>query len=211
MSYLLAHPAHVVLLAGAHLVLVAAALGTALLIALPLGLTIARNDRASGTVIGALGALYTIPSLALLALLVEVVGLGPAPIFVALVIYAQFVLVRNVVAGVRAIDPAQRDAAIGVGMSALQRILRVELPQALPVIVGGVRIAAVAMIALATLGGYVGAGGLGSLIFIGFTLHHTDEIVAGSVAACTLAIAVDLALRIFERFTRSYQQVQRET
>jgi osmoprotectant transport system permease protein len=119
-------------------------------------------------------------------------------------------LVRNVVAGVRGIDPAQRDAAIGMGMSALQRIRRVELPQALPVIVGGVRIAAVAMIALATLGGYVGAGGLGSLIFIGFTLHHNDEIVAGSIAACSLAIAVDLALRLFERFTRSYQQVQGE-
>lgn len=210
MSYLLAHPAHVAILAAGHLALVAAALGTALLIALPLGLAIARDERASRIVLGALGALYTIPSLALLALLVEIVGLGPAPIFVALVIYAQFVLVRNVVAGVRAVDPAQRDAAIGMGMSALQRIGRVELPQALPVIVGGVRIAAVAMIALATLGGYVGAGGLGSLIFIGFTLHHTDEIVAGSIAACSLAIAVDIALRLFERLTRSYQQVQRE-
>jgi osmoprotectant transport system permease protein len=209
-SYLFAHPAQVAILAGTHLALVAGALATALLIALPLGLAIARNERASRLVIGALSALYTIPSLALLALLVEVVGLGPAPIFVALVIYAQFVLVRNVVAGVRGIDPAQRDAAIGMGMSALQRIRRVELPQALPVIVGGVRIAAVAMIALATLGGYVGAGGLGSLIFIGFTLHHNDEIVAGSIAACSLAIAVDLALRLFERFTRSYQQVQGE-
>lgn len=203
MNYLLAHPARVAILAAGHLVLVIAALGTALLIALPLGLAIARNERASRLALGVLGVLYTIPSLALLALLVEVVGLGPAPIFVALVIYAQFVLVRNVVAGVRAVDPAQRDAAIGMGMSALQRIRRIELPQALPVIVGGVRIAAVAMIALATLGGYVGAGGLGSLIFIGFTLHHTDEIVAGSLAACTLAIVVDLVLRSLEHVARA--------
>jgi osmoprotectant transport system permease protein len=173
-------------------------------------LWIARNDRALRIGLGVLGALYTIPSLALLALLVEVVGLGPAPVFVALVVYAQFVLVRNVVAGVRAVDPAQRDAALGMGMSALQRVGRVELPQALPVIIGGVRIAAVAMIALATLGGYVGAGGLGSLIFIGFTLHHTDEIVAGSIAVCTLAVGADILLRLLEKLTRPDQKVQRE-
>ncbi|HEX8806473.1 MAG TPA: ABC transporter permease subunit, partial [Candidatus Aquilonibacter sp.] len=124
-------------------------------------------------------------------------------IFVALVAYAQFVLVRNVLAGVRGVDPAQRDAAIGMGMSAFQRIIRVELPQAFPVILGGVRVAAVAMIALATLGGYVGAGGLGSLIFIGFTLHHNDEIVAGSIAVTTLAIAIDAALRTLERLART--------
>jgi osmoprotectant transport system permease protein len=210
MSYLVAHAGNVALLALAHLGLVAAALATALAIALPLGLWIARNERALRIGLGVLGALYTIPSLALLALLVEVVGLGPAPVFVALVVYAQFVLVRNVVAGVRAVDPAQRDAALGMGMSALQRVGRVELPQALPVIIGGVRIAAVAMIALATLGGYVGAGGLGSLIFIGFTLHHSDEIVAGSIAVCTLAIGADILLRLLEKLTRTDQKMQRE-
>lgn len=210
MSYLLAHAGSVALLALVHLGLVAAALVTALAIAVPLGLAIARNERALRIGLGVLGALYAIPSLALLALLVEAVGLGPAPVFVALVVYAQFVLVRNVVAGVRAIDPAQRDAALGMGMSALQRARLVELPQALPVIIGGVRIAAVAMIALATLGGYVGAGGLGSLIFIGFTLHHTDEIVAGSITVCTLAIGADIALRLAEKLTRADQKVQRE-
>ena len=81
--------------------------------------------------------------------------------------------------------------------------MRVELPQAFPVILGGVRVAAVTMIALATLGGYVGAGGLGSLIFMGFTLHHNDEILAGSVAVCALAIAADAALRGLERLTRA--------
>ena len=202
MSYLLAHPAHVAALAGAHLALVAAALACALAIALPVGFALARRETASRIVLAFLGALYTIPSLALLALLVEALGLGPVPIFVALVVYAQFVLVRNVLAGVRGVDPAQRDAAIGMGMSAMQRIVRVELPQALPVILGGVRVAAVAMIALATLGGYVGAGGLGSLIFTGFTLHHNDEILAGSIAACALAVAADASLRLLERLAK---------
>ncbi len=203
MSYLLAHPAHVAALAGAHLALVITALVCALAIALPTGFALARRENASRVVLALLGALYTIPSLALLALLVEVLGLGPVPIFVALVAYAQFVLVRNVLAGVRGVDPAQRDAGIGMGMSALQRIVRVELPLAFPVILGGVRVATVAMIALATLGGYVGAGGLGSLIFIGFTLHHNDEILAGSIAACTLAIVADASLRLLEKLART--------
>ncbi|HUA09567.1 MAG TPA: ABC transporter permease [Candidatus Acidoferrales bacterium] len=203
MSYLLEHPAHVAVLAAAHLALVAAALVCALAIALPIGFALARHERASRIVLVLLGALYTIPSLALLAILVQFLGLGTAPIFVALVAYAQFVLVRNVLAGVHAVDPAQRDAATGMGMSSLQRALRVEFPQALPIVIGGVRIAAVAMIALATLGGYVGAGGLGSLIFIGFTLHHSDEIVAGSIAVCLLAIVIDAALRLAERSVRT--------
>lgn len=203
MSYLFAHPAHVAALAGAHLALVVAALVCALAIALPTGFALARRETTSRVVLALLGALYTIPSLALLALLVEALGLGPLPIFVALVAYAQFVLVRNVLAGVRGVDPAQRDAGMGMGMSAMQRVVRVELPQAFPVILGGVRVATVAMIALATLGGYVGAGGLGSLIFIGFTLHHNDEILAGSIAACTLAIAADASLRLLEKLSRA--------
>lgn len=203
MSYLFAHSQQVAYLTGQHLSLVAAALTCALAIALPLGLLIARRGRARTWVLGALGAIYTIPSLALLALLVQAVGLGPLPIFIALVAYGQFVLVRNVTAGVLDVDPAQRDAATGIGMSPLQRAIRVDVPQALPVILGGVRVCAVTMIALAMLGGYVGAGGLGSLIFLGLTLHHNDEIVAGSLAACALAVACDLALRLCERAARS--------
>jgi osmoprotectant transport system permease protein len=203
MSYLASHAWHVADLAGAHLALVAAALAVALLIALPAGFAVARRPRASAWVFGTLGAIYTIPSLALLALLVQALGLGTTPIFVALVAYAQFMLVRNIVAGILGVDPAQRDAALGIGMSPLQRAVRVDLPLALPVILGGVRIATVTMVALATLGGYVGAGGLGSLIFLGLTLHHNDEIVAGSLAACALAVLCDLALRALERTVRA--------
>jgi osmoprotectant transport system permease protein len=203
MTYLLAHAQQVALLAGAHMLLVATALACAFSIALPLGIVAAHRPRLRAWVTGALGAIYTIPSLALLALLVEAVGLGPAPVFIALVAYGQFMLVRNIITGVLAVDPAQRDAALGVGMSALQTALRVDVPQALPVIVGGVRVCTVTMIALATLGGYVGAGGLGSLIFLGLTLHHNDEIVAGSLAVCALAVACDLALRSLERAVKS--------
>jgi osmoprotectant transport system permease protein len=203
MSYAIAHPTRMLLLTGWHVEIVAAALAVALVVAFPLGLFAARRPRLAPWLLGALGALYTIPSLALLAVLVEFFGLGPIPIFIALVLYAQFMLARNVVAGITGVERAQVDAARGLGMSPRQLLLRVELPQAFPVIVGGVRIAAIASIAIATLGGYVGTGGLGALIFDGLTLHQSSMIVAGSVGASLLAIVVDAILRLAERRARA--------
>ena len=203
MSYLHDHAWRVAALAAGHAELVALALIVAILIAAPLGIVAARNPRVAPWLLGSLGAIYTIPSLALLAVLVQGVGLGFAPIFVALVIYAQFMLARSVVAGITGVDLAQVDAARGLGMSQAQVLVRVEIPQALPVLVGGVRIAAVAMIAIATLGGYVGGVGLGVLIFNGLTLHQNAMIVAGSVAASALAIGADALLRLAERYTRT--------
>jgi osmoprotectant transport system permease protein len=200
MTYLEEHAGRVLALLAAHLELVVLALLVALAIALPLGIMATRSKREAPLLLGTLGAIYTIPSLALLALLVQAVGLGPLPIFIALVAYAQFMLVRNVVAGIEGVDPAIRDAALGLGMSPRQSLFRVELPLAAPVILGGVRIAAVAMVALATLGGYVGAGGLGTLIFTGLALHHNDEIIAGSIAVSALAIAIDFTVRGCEKF-----------
>lgn len=199
MNYLIEHPVRVAVLAADHLELVAVALVVALAFALPLGIFAARHPRVAPWLLGTLGAIYTIPSLALLAVFVELFGLGFTPIFVALVVYAQFMLARNVVAGLTGVDRAQVDAARGLGMSAKQILVRVELPQALPILIGGVRIAAIAMIAIATLGGYVGGVGLGVLIFNGLTLHQPQMIVAGSVAASLLAIGVDVLLRLAEK------------
>jgi len=203
MSYLVEHPMRVGLLAAGHLELVGLALVVALALALPIGLFAARRPRLAPWLLGTLGAIYTIPSLALLAVLVQLFGLGFAPIFVALVVYAQFMLARNVVAGITGVERAQVDAAFGSGMSAGQVLWRVELPQAMPVLIGGVRIAAIAMIAIATLGGYVGGVGLGVLIFNGLTLHQPQMIVAGSLAVSALAILVDLLLRLAERYARA--------
>jgi osmoprotectant transport system permease protein len=198
MSYLATHPLRVATLALGHLELVAVALAAALIVALPLGLFAARHPRIAPWLLGTLGAIYTIPSLALLAVLVQGFGLGFTPIFIALVVYAQFMLTRNVVAGINGVDRAQVDAARGLGMSARQVLLRVEFPQALPVLIGGVRIATIAMIAIATLGGYVGGVGLGVLIFNGLTLHQPQMIVAGSIAVSGLAICADGLLRLAE-------------
>lgn len=202
MNYFMTHPARIAFLTAAHVEIVAVALTVALAIALPLGIYAARRPKMATWMLAGLGAIYTIPSLALLAVLVQAFGLGFTPIFIALVAYAQFMLARNIVAGITGVDRAQVDAARGLGMSAAQVLARVELPQALPVIIGGVRIAAIATIAIATLGGYVGGDGLGVLIFNGLTLHQPAMIVAGSLAASALAVAVDGLLRLIERRAR---------
>ncbi|MHB8141608.1 MAG: ABC transporter permease [Vulcanimicrobiaceae bacterium] len=199
MSYLLTHPLRVLALTQAHVIIVGTSLALALAIAFPLGVLAARHPKSSGPIIGGLAAVYTIPSLALLAILVQAFGLGFWTAVIALVAYGQFVLVRNIAVGLRGVPQEQREAAVGLGMSPTQTLLRVELPHALPVILGGVRIAAIAMVALATLAAYVGAGGLGTLIFEGLAFRQIDRTIAGSLAVAALAIAIDIALRAVER------------
>ncbi len=203
MQYFVAHWARVAQLTGAHVLLVAVALVVALAIALPLGIAAARNPRVGTPLIGVLGAIYTIPSLALLAVLVRWIGLGFATSLVALVAYGQFVLVRNVAVGLRDVPRAQTDAALGVGLSPAQVLRRIELPLALPAIVAGIRIAAIAMIGIAALAAYVGAGGLGTLIFEGLAFKQPQRILVGSIGVMLLAVVVDAALRAVERYSRT--------
>lgn len=203
MTYLVTHVGRVGGLLGEHVFLVGVSLIVAIAIAVPLGIVAARNARAAAAILGLAGVLYTIPSLALLALLVAVLGLGATTAIVALVVYAQMILIRGVVAGLRGVDPALVDAARGLGLTPRQSLLRVELPTALPVILGGVRVAAVTLVALATIAAWINAGGLGTLLFEGIETANADKIVAGALAAAVLAIVADLALRACERAVRA--------
>lgn len=202
MSYLFAHPALVGGLLAQHLALTFLSLGIALVIALPLGVLATRKERIGTAILGVLGAIYTIPSLALLALLVPLEGLGFTTAVTALVAYAQMILVRNVVVGLRSVDPAQREAALGIGMTPAQTFWRIELPLALPVVLGGIRLALVSLIAIATVAAWIDAGGLGTLLFEGIQQDNPEKIVAGSVAAGTLAICADVVLRAIEAAAR---------
>lgn len=203
MTYLVTHLDVVGRRLEEHVVLVVISLIIALIIALPLGVLSARKPRFGGAILGITGALYTIPSLALLALLVAANGLGPSTAIIALVVYAQMILIRSVVAGLRGVDPALVDAARGLGLTPRQRLLRVEFPAALPVILGGVRIAAITLVALATVAAWIDAGGLGVLLFEGIHTDDPQKIVAGSIVAAALAIAADLGLRACERAARA--------
>lgn len=203
MTYLATHGARVGALLGQHLVLVFVSLAIALALALPLGIVAARSARAGSAILAVTGVLYTIPSLALLAILVSAFGLGETTAIVALVVYAQMVLIRGVVAGLRGVDPALVDAARGLGFTARQTLVRVEFPAALPVVLGGVRVATVSLVALATVAAWIDAGGLGTLLFEGINTNNPDKIFAGALAAAGLAIAADVVLRGAERAVRT--------
>lgn len=202
MSYVLAHPGDVAWRLLEHLELTFGALAIALFIALPLGILAARDPRAKAVILSLFGTIYTLPSLAVFALLIPVFGLGYLTAVVALVAYAQMILVRNVAIGLEGVPAGMREAARGLGMSWAQSLWRVEFPQALPVVVGGIRIATISLIAIANLAAWINAGGLGVLLFAGIQRDEPDKIIAGSVASALLAIAADVTLRALERRAR---------
>jgi osmoprotectant transport system permease protein len=198
-TYLYNYPGLVGRLFLEHLWLTGVALLIALLIAVPLGLLIARVAWLRGPVLGVLGVIYTIPSLAMFVLLIPFTGLGFTSATIALVAYALLVLVRNIVVGLTTIDPAVIEAARGMGMSGWQRLVRVELPLALPLILAGLRLAALSIIAIATVAAYINAGGLGRLLFDGINTGSRAKIVAGSLVVSLLAVLVNLVLRALEQ------------
>ena len=189
----------IVALTGQHLLLSASALVLALALALPLGVIAARRDALRGPLLGTLGLIYTVPSLALYALLIPVFGLGFWTAVVALAAYAQMILVRNVVAGIAGVDAGAVEAARGMGMTSWQVLWRVERPLATPVILGGIRVAFVSIIGIASIAAWINAGGLGTLLFAGIYQDNPQKIVAGAVACAALALAADALLRGVER------------
>jgi len=198
--YIVKNPDTVWPLFATHVQITLLALAIALAIALPLGIAIARYRWLGGPVLGVLGALYTIPSLALIILLIPFFGLGATSVVVALVIYAQVLLVRNIVAGLDAIDPAIVEAARGLGMNGWQTWWRVQFPLALPVILAGVRIAAVVCIGIAAIGAEFGVDSLGRLLFDGVAqVGRADKIWAGTILTGVLALVVNSGLLALER------------
>ncbi len=184
---------------AAHLELVLPALAIALALALPLGLIVAGRPRLSAWLLGSASLLYSLPTLAVFALLVPVLGLGFAPALVALVTYALPVLLRAIIAGIAAVPGPVKEAAMGMGLSAWQRRWRVELPLALPVLIAGLRVASVTVVSAATVAAYIGAGGLGMLILTGLDQGHTEKILVGAFLVAALALALDQALGAVQR------------
>jgi osmoprotectant transport system permease protein len=188
-------------LALEHLVLSGTAILIALLFAIPLGVIAARNERIATPLLGLLGAIYTIPSLAFLAMLIPTLGIGRRPAIVVLAAYAQIFLVRNIAIGLRGVDRSILEAATGLGMTAWQQFMKVRWPLALPVIIAGLRTASVTTISLATVAAWIGAGGLGTLLFEGITRDDPDRILAGAIAITALALLADAVLRFAESMT----------
>jgi osmoprotectant transport system permease protein len=182
-----------------HLVLTGIALGVGLVISLALSIVALRFPRTYPPITWVTGVLYTIPSLALFAFLVPITGFTILSAEIGLVSYTLLILIRNIVAGVQGVDPAIKEAAVGMGYGRRRLFLEIELPLALPVILAGLRIAAVTTIGLVTITALIGQGGVGYFILNGLSRFFDTEIVLGTALSVILAVSVDLILVLAER------------
>lgn len=182
-----------------HLQLTIIAVVVGLIISAVASLLIYRDRRFYGPLTGVAGFLYTIPSLALFALLVPITGLSILTAEIALVSYTLLILIRNIMAGLDSVPREMREAADGMGYTPWQRLARVELPLAVPVIVAGLRIATVTIIGLVTVAGLIGQGGLGALMIRGFSRGFSTQIYLGALLTVVLALLADAALLLLQR------------
>ncbi|MCC5885772.1 MAG: ABC transporter permease subunit [Gammaproteobacteria bacterium] len=183
-----------------HLQLTLIALGLAVLLGLPLGVLVHRSRRASRVVLYAAGLLQTIPSIALLALMIPVFGIGVLPAIAALLLYSLLPILRATVTALVSVDPLLRRVAVGMGLTDFQQVRHLLLPLALPNVLAGVRTAAVISIGTATLAAFVGAGGLGQPIVTGLALNDPGLILQGAIPAALLAVATELCFEALERW-----------
>ncbi len=182
-----------------HVVLTAIAVTVGLVVSVALSLVIVRHRKAYGPVTWTAGILYTIPSLALFAALVPFTGLSVLTAEIGLVSYTLLILIRNTMAGLDGVPPATKEAALGMGYTRRRILWDVEIPLALPVIVAGVRIAAVTTVGLVTVTSLIGQGGYGFFILQGLRRFFTTEIIVGTVLSVALAALIDLGLVWLER------------
>ena len=177
------------------------ALLIAAVIGIPLGVILTKTKRTAEVVINIAAVLQTIPSLALLGLMIPLFGIGVVPAIIALVIYALLPILRNTYTGIAEVDDSLVEAASGIGMKPMRRLLKVEMPIAMPVIMAGVRTAMVLIIGTATLAALIGAGGLGDLILLGIDRNNTHLILIGAIPAALLAILFDVILRVIQNLS----------
>ena len=194
-------------LTAQHLSIVLVAVGLAVVTGVPIGIAITRNERAARVVLYAASILMTIPSMALFGVLIPILavigqGIGFLPAVIAIFLYSQLPIISNTYAAIRSVDPALREAAGGMGMTGLQRVLWVELPVAAPLIIAGIRIAVVINIGITAIAAYIGAGGLGFLIRVGITQHDARQVITGALCVSLLAIAADSLLFLAQRAVR---------
>lgn len=204
MIYFQENPGQVFLLLLEHLQMTGSAVLIAIAIALPLTLLVTYFRWLNIPVMGVLGTIYTVPSLAMIILLVPIFGLNSQSVIVAMVIYCQVILVRNFSVALQSIDPTIMVAAKSTGMNPWQRWWWVQVPLIIPICLAGVRLATIVAIAIATIGAKFGAGGLGVLLFEGIAQVRNDKIWAGAMAVTFLALVVNSFLMVLERLTKRF-------
>ncbi|WP_170943567.1 osmoprotectant update ABC transporter permease/substrate-binding subunit OpuFB [Robertmurraya siralis] len=184
-----------------HMELSFIALFFAVAIAIPLGIFLTRRQKVAEGIIGFASVIQTIPSLALLGILIPLFGIGRVPALIALVAYALLPILRNTYTGIKEVEPALIEAARAMGMNSRKRLIRVELPLAMPVMMAGIRTAMVLIVGTATLAALIGAGGLGDIILLGIDRNNANLLLLGAIPAALLAILFDFLLKKFEHLS----------
>ena len=204
LNYIIENQASIWTYSAEHLQLVGLSVLIAIAIGLPLGIYLTTNEELAETVLQVANIIMTVPSIALFGIMIPILsiinqGIGFVPAVIALILYSQLPIIRNTYVAINNVDPNIRDAAIGLGMSTMQRLLRVEIPNALPIIMAGVRQAVVMNIGIGAIAAFIGAGGLGVLINQGISRSNTTMVLAGAIAISILAIVTDGLLGILQK------------
>jgi osmoprotectant transport system permease protein len=182
-----------------HLQLAFYSLILALAVGILIGIFISKYTKLAIPIISVAGILDTIPSLAILSVLIPLVGIGKPPAIITLFLYSLMPIIRNTYVGIREINPAIIEAAEGMGMTEMQILIKVRLPLALPVIMAGIRTAGVLLVGIATIASLIGAGGLGEILFLGITSMNIDLILAGAIPVAFLAVITEIVLGRLEK------------
>jgi osmoprotectant transport system permease protein len=182
-----------------HLYLSGSSMLFAIAFAVPVGILLSRMKKGAEWFMNFISMLQTIPSIALLAFMIPVLGIGSPPTLAALFLYAIMPILRSTYTGIHSVDPVLIEAGKAMGMTSMQLLIRVQIPLCLPIMMNGIRISTVMIIGWATLGAYVGAGGLGDLIMAGFATLTNGYILAGAIPVTLLALLADFLLGLVEK------------
>ncbi|NLP34743.1 MAG: ABC transporter permease subunit [Clostridiales bacterium] len=182
-----------------HIELTAIAVGIAVLIGVPLGILISYVKKLNKPILGIANVVQAIPSMALLGIMIPLLGIGTLPAVFMVIVYSLLPIIKNTYTGIQSINPQTLEAAKGIGLTKFQILSKVQIPLALPVIMAGVRISAVTAVGLMTMAAFIGAGGLGFLVFSGIRTVNEVQILAGAIPACILALLVDYLMGLVEK------------
>ncbi|BDU51373.1 ABC transporter permease [Haliovirga abyssi] len=182
-----------------HIQITGLAVGLAIVIGVPIGIMITRKRKLAGTVINIANVFQTLPSLALFGLIIPFLGIGLVPSVFVLFLYALLPIIKNTYIGITNVEPASVEAGVGMGMTNFQILTIIEIPLALSVIMGGIRVATVINIGTATIAALIGAGGLGTFIFKGISMNSDNMILLGAIPAALLAVVVDFLFGKIEK------------
>lgn len=193
-NYIIAQKEQILTLTIAHIRLTAIAVGLAILFGVPLGILISYVKKLNKPILGTANVVQAIPSMALLGFAIPILGIGTLPAIVMVVLYSLLPIIKNTYTGIININPQTLEAAKGIGLTKTQRLFKIQIPLALPVIMAGVRISSVTAVGLMTMAAFIGADGLGFLVFSGIRTVNNNQILAGAIPACILALLVDFLI-----------------